>query len=365
MDTVIDDMIRREAQLQRFATYLMREYFTPTIQDLAAELPRLIVGYQDLPRQMQQQVIEAVKSRVQRGWSATWAQINAELPELMRQEAQFELEFYQDYAPEQLIPLRQLPDVNSTIMTLDDQAGTWAQFITRNIDDTVRQVEAIVQRGVIEGQTTDDMARQLRGTYNRRTKTYIGGVLDGKQARRAEALVRTGVSHHTNQVRDRFAQQNRDVITHRIFFATLDSRTTTICLSNHLLEWKIDDESYPRLPLHFNERSVYIFKTPGFNPLNTSRPAETGRGIDPERYNKRRNRGKEFEQISAQVTADEWLRRQPEWFVVQSLGRARADLFLQGKLPIKSMVDIANRPLTLAELRDTAAGARAFRKIGE
>jgi hypothetical protein len=231
----------------------------------------------------------------------------------------------------------------------------WTKFVAANITDTVRQVDGTVQRGIRDGLTTDEITKQLRGTYNRRTKQYSGGIITGKQARRAESLARTGVSYHTNAVRDRFAEENKDVLTERVFFATLDSRTTTICLSNHLRRWAIDDKTYPRLPLHYNERSVYILKTPGFDPLNTTRPAQTGEddGV------------REFEQISAKVSADAWLKRQPRWFVEESLGVEKAKLFLDGNLSIKSMVDVSNRPLTLAELKDTAAGARAYRRAGD
>lgn len=359
MNHILDDMIRREAQLQRVATFMVNQYINPTAQQLSRDLPSLLIGYSDLNVTERAQLFSQIRQMTLDQWGGIWSSVDGDWSDIMSQEANFQYDLYDDFAPETLVQLDSV-DFPLPKMIVGSEssvtAGVWAQFVAANITDTVKQVDGTVQRGIRDGLTTDEITRQLRGTYNRRTKQYSGGIITGKQARRAEALARTGISHHTNAVRDRFAEENDDVITDRIFFATLDSRTTTICLSNHLRKWKIDDKEYPRLPLHYNERSVYIFKTVGLDPLSGNRPAKGG--------------GKEvgtnnFEQVSAKVSAEAWLKRQPRWFVEESLGVERAKLFLNGNLSIKSMVDVSNRPLTLAELKDTAAGARAYRRAGD
>lgn len=356
MDNILDEMLRRDLQLQRFATYISNEYIQPTAQEIASEIGRILIGYDELPEAQKRQTLNQVRKYVSEKWGSIWVGFGNEITPVMDDEGQFMLDLYGDHTPEdeELIPPRTLPPANA-VMSTTTQAGVWADFVASNIDDTVKQVNAVTQSGVRDGATVDDMVRQLRGPYNRRTRQYENGVLTGKQVRRAESLVRTGVSHHVNGVRDRFAKDNQDVIQKRIFFATLDSRTTTQCLSNHLREWDIDDNSYPNLPLHFNERSVYIFKTPGVNPLSQKRPVQTG-----ESDGKR-----EFEQVSAKLTASAWLKRQPRWFVEETLGKKRAQLFIDGSLSIDSMVDMQNRPLTLAELRETQAGAKAYRKVNK
>lgn len=355
-DNILDEMLRREAQLQRFATYILREYIKPTSQDIGKQLAGMLTGYEDLGRAERQRLIADVKSFTRAEWSSIWAAFDVDINGVMQDEGEFLQELYQDYTPESetLIAPQSLPPADE-IMSTQTKAGTWANYVAANLDSTVELVNAAVQGGIRDGQTTQQIISALRGPYNRSTRTYENGILTGKAVRHAEALARTGISHHTNGVRDRFADENKDVIQARIFFATLDSRTTSICLSNHLRKWAIDDDSYPRLPLHFNERSVYIFKTKGFNPLSDKRPAETGRGRDEAD-------GFEVEFIKGTTTADQWLRRQPRWFVEETLGAKRAELFLDGDINIKSFVDATNRPLTLDQLRETTAGARAFRK---
>jgi hypothetical protein len=356
VDNILDEMIRREVQLQRFATFMVREYVDPTAQQIGRELSSFLVGYEDLSAYEQRELVRRINQYVGRTWGGVWVGFNSQLDQLKQNEADFMLDLYDEFTPEneELVPVKSFPSMN-IIMSVNSRAGVWANFTQANQDDTVRAVNAIVQGGIRDGATVQSMVKQVRGSYNRRTKKYSGGVLTNAQAKRAESLVRTGTNHHVNAVRDRFAKKNKNVIEKRIFFATLDDRTTTICFANHLREWTLDDDKYPRLPLHFNERSVYIFKTKGFNPLNVTRPAKGG-GIDEGSL--------EVEMIQARTTANAWLKRQPRWFVEQSLGKGRAELFIDGGLKIESMVDVENRPLTLSQLAETTAGRRASNRIG-
>lgn len=357
MDNILDEMIRREIQLQRFASFMVREYVQPTAQQIGRELSSFLIGYEDLNARERRALVREISNYVNRTWGGIWVEFNGQLDALKQNEADFMLDLYDDFTPdaEELIPVQNFPSMN-LIMSLESQAGVWANFTQANQTDTVRAVNAIVQGGIRDGATVQSMVKRVRGSYNRRTRQYSGGVLTGRQVKRAEALIRTGTNHHTNAVRDRFAKKNRKVIQKRIFFATLDNRTTTICFANHLKEYDIDDDKYPRLPLHFNERSVYIFKTKGFDVLNVTRPAKGGAEEE----------GKlAVEMIQSRTTAGAWLKRQPRWFVEESLGKARAELFLNGGLQIESMVDLQNRPLTLAQLAQTTAGRRAFNRINK
>lgn len=348
---IIDAQIRRELILQRFATSLVREYIRPTHQDLAREIPRMLVGWEEMSRVERTQVFADVRRLVRQRWFGIWEGMTPELLQLQQDELEATLELYEDFVEDE--PLS-VPDtrISTPQMLLETgritQPGTWLQFTQRNRDETTRVVDGVLRRYARDGGTLQQLTTRLRGRYNRRTREYEGGVLSG-QAKKAETLARTGVSHYTNAARDKFANANRNVLTTRIFFATLDSRTSDICFGNHLREWDLGDDNYPRLPLHFNERSVYIFRGERFNPLDTTRAAKGAEGV---------------KRIQARTTADAWLRRQPREFVVQTLGRTRAELFLDGGMNLRNFISAANRPLTLEEIRGTLAGERAFRRAG-
>ena len=42
MNNILDSQIRREAQLQRFATYMLNQYINPAVEDLQRELPIML-----------------------------------------------------------------------------------------------------------------------------------------------------------------------------------------------------------------------------------------------------------------------------------------------------------------------------------
>ena len=315
-----------------------------------------------------------------------WRDITAELVKLGAIEATQVRQVYEDFTPDTLVaPTAKAVQAaaNNTVLTLTTDtavSGTWAQFMARNTDATSQRVVGTIIEGFRSGSSLSELLIALRGRYDRRTRQYIGGVLNGRAVRGAEALARTGISHYANASRDAFATANKSVIQERILFATLDNRTTTICFGRHLNRYEIG-ERYPPLPFHYNERSQYIFKTKGFDPLNTERPSVGGQGgaqaredflarqarttRQVKRRGNRDNNIFDVEQISAKTTADSWLRDQPRWFIESTLGRERAKLFIDGGLKIDRFTDMIGRQLTLEELRETSAGDRAFRRANQ
>lgn len=382
---ILDAELRRETNRSRFGTSLTRNNIRPTAQELSRSLPAIISGYdwENLTQGDLNELTIAIRKEFRGTWSTMWADITAELVKMGEIEAQGVLEVYEDFVPDELQaprPAAVASAQNNTVLTLTTDSvtsGTWAQFMSENTDATSRRVVGTIVEGFRNGSTLQEMLIALRGRYDRRTRTYVGGVLNDKAVRGAEALARTGVSHYANASRDAFAAANKKVIQGRILFATLDNRTTTICFGRHL-NFYPTGERYPPLPFHYNERSQYIFKTEGFDPLNTERPAvggQEGEQAQEEfeakqaRTNKKvRHRGRkdtdifDVEQISAKTTADAWLRRQPRWFIESTLGKERARLFIDGGLKIDRFTDMLGRELTLEELIETNAGDRAYRR---
>ena len=381
---LLDSIIRRDNDLQRFATYLYGEYVLPAHKTLAVEIPKYLVELPDATKADFNRIQRDISGLVYQQYSDMWESINAEYKELVTQELEYTQELYEDFTGEEF----NIPDTERVFATATNgimvltgnrvDSGLWESFIKNNTDSAGKRVAGVVAQGWRDGQTIQQITKSLRGTYNRQTKKYQGGILDSQLERHARTVARTGVSHFSNRARDNFALNNRNVILSKIFFATLDNRTTQICMSLHLNEYDLKDKKAPELPIHYNERSVYVFKTPSLDPRDLTRPVTSGRKSKAaaERFEERQSRtdrkvtykGRkdsdifEVQEIGAQVTADQWLKRQPQWFIESSLGKTRAKLFIDGKLPIKSMVDLQNRPLSLSQLRETADGEAAFRR---
>ena len=385
MNNLLDATIRRDAQLLRFGTYLKSEYINPTMQRLSREIPSLLTDYQDLSKFEQKKLAREIRELIDKRMTAMFESITKELHGMAAEEAEFIEGLYEDFTGAVFAPVvaaTAIKAADGAILSLEKNigktVGLWSELIEQNKLTAIKEVDAIVRDGFRAGRTLNDMAVDLRGTYNKSTKSYMGGILNGVNANRAEALARTGVSHYSNRARDSFAEDNKKIIPESVFFATLDNRTTTQCLHFHLSRWKNDDPKKPVLPLHFGERSVYLFAGNGIDPLEGTRPVIGGKKGAADEFESRQDRtdkkvkykGRKdldvftVDQVSAKVTAQKWLERQPRFFVESTLGKARAKLFLDGGLKIDKFTNLQGRPLTLEELRATAEGERAWRRAG-
>lgn len=387
MTTLLDSTIRRDAQLLRFGTYLKSEYITPTMQSLSKELPKLLVGFDELNKSERTKLAREIRNQVSASMGAMFDDITSELHLLTDDEAEFMLDLYDDYTTATMAALNAAAVVSTAdnaLISLESggrvTTGVWMDFVKENISTTNKMVDGVVLKGFRDGQALQSITQELRGSYNRGTKKYTGGVINGRMTQYAETLARTGVSHYANQARDKVAKKNDDIIDSEVFFATLDNRTTTTCMHFHLSEFKLNDPKRPILPLHYNERSVKLYAGKGIDPLEGNRPLVGGNNSKAARdeFEARQSRTDKkvsykgradsdifkVEQVSAKVTAQQFMERQPRWFVESSLGKDRAKLFLDGKLPIDRFTDLQGRPLTLQELKATAAGEKAFRRAG-
>jgi hypothetical protein len=139
-------------------------------------------------------------------------------------------------------------------------------------------------------------------------------------------------------------------------------------MDRNLREWSIDDPNYPRLPFHFNERSVYIVRVSGVDPLEGTKPAVGGQfGTEKSDFNRKFKGRKDtdiynVQRVAADTSTDDFLRRQPKAFIQSTLGVARTELFLKGGFNVNRFVDATGRTLTLKQLR--AIDANAFKKAG-
>lgn len=213
----------------------------------------------------------------------------------------------------------------------DLEAGAFAK-----VRDAIRQ-------GYVEGETTDQIVRRIRGT---RVRKFEDGILQTNR-RNIETVVRTAVNHTATAARSELYRQNAGVLKGWRFVATLDARTTLLCAS-------LDGTTYPlgegpQPPRHFNCRSTSVpvvksWKELGFNVKEL--PTSTRASMSG--------------QVPATLTYNDWLKKQPVEIQNQVLGKARAELFREGGLALDRFVN-DGRTLTLDELskRESAAFAAA------
>lgn len=340
----LDEYLRHQVQLSRLETGGLNAVVFPSLEQTVVAIRRLLAESDVVRNRAQlQSIVDRISSIVE--LNGGWDELESEH---LNPLAEFESQWYADYTGQSIDADVAVPAQASlaiatreSLMTLGTATAqvtaTWADFVNDNLDSRKKQFNSIVKRGFARGQTTGQMATEIRR------------VSKGLLRREAEALARTGYIHYAAQADKAVAEENADILEEYYYVVTFDSRTTKTCRSLATRynpkgnRAKVGDESAPTPPLHFNCRTRRIAVPKGTVPTG-KRAAVGGEAGAEQNY----DRG----QIGAGTTHQSWLKRQPKWFVEDSLGPMRAELFRNGGLTLDKFTDMSLRPLTLEEIKE-------------
>lgn len=214
-----------------------------------------------------------------------------------------------------------------------------------------RQVYSRIRQGISQGETSDQIARALRGTKALR---YRDGVFQGTRVE-AERVVRTSVNHVSNVA---YAETWEAVgVQEVVDVATLDGRISKYCAAADGRRFKVGTV-HPRPPYHPNCRTVQIPSLAA--DIMGERPyvrAFKPIGEVPQGQRTKNMVG----QVSAKTRYRDWFARQPASFQREWLGKTRYQLYKKGEYSIDRFVDPVGRQYTIPELR--ARDAETFREV--
>lgn len=389
MASQIEKAMRHEISVNRLASQIVAQKVNPVFVNVAVLVRRLLDDYTaDMPSRE----LEALRNRTQKQLNkilnAMWDDATKELKAFAEYEAKYHAETLAGFAEASaayasLEALAKKYDLPMVLNSGDTKTvGMWSEYVAGNVDATVSLVDAEIRAGRNDGLTNQQVVTRLVGL---KKNDYQDGLLLKKSRKWAENLVKTGASHYANGAREAAAEANSDILEGKVFSNVFDNRTTPICLHYGQLAhqgkvYKLDDKTAPRLPLHFNERSLYIYKIEGVDPFEGSKSSVGGLKSDEAAQKfeakqdgmdtKLRYTGKKTAdifkpgQIAANVSPQEFYSNQPDWFLESTFGPTRAKLFKDGGLPIEKFTDTMGRPLTLKEMKALDGYDRYFTKAG-
>lgn len=243
--------------------------------------------------------------------------------------------------------------------------GDWVEGISRS---ERRRIEDTIRGGVINGETTRDITRRVFGTIQQqRSDRGSSSVIVTRRG--TEALVRTAITHISSVARDQIYQNNEDLIDGIIWISTLDSRTSSVCVSRDGMRYPID--SGPRPPAHVNCRSSTAPDLKSYRELgiDIDEPERSTRAFlaVPARMNvtqyrrelarqglTQAQRNQIITNLSGQTDAQDFnsfLRRQTKEFQETVLGVERTRLYRDGRLTLRQLIAPNETYHTLDELR--------------
>lgn len=257
------------------------------------------------------------------------SQVGSVLSEDMRKlslvEAEWQVAGFTDLVPIKIDFITPSPRLLQSIVTERPFDGhLMKDWWSKIADDVQHKTVQQLQIGMTRGESTESITKRISDTMQ-------------STRRNAEAVTRTAVTHVTTQAREVTFEENGDVVDKVQMVATLDDRTTEICMAQ-------DGETYPvnsgpRPPFHYGCRTVTVPVTKSWKDL----------GLD---FNELEpgTRASMNGQVSSKLTYGDWLRTQTEAVQNEALGPSRADLFRNGR-DIKSFVNDKGKLLTLDELK--------------
>jgi len=384
---LFDASLRHQVALRRYsATVLkrMRRLLQAADRDLAAQLRERLPDTEGKRRL--QELIKEVRALRKAMVEKVQEELREELLELGQSEVEWEQKIIRDVTPIELslasVPLDRIQSLVDNEPFQGQKLKDWFKDITAR--DRSRLDRAITL-GVVNGETTDDIVRRVVGT---RVNKYTDGVLSTTR-READTLVRTAVNHASNASRELLWGANSDIIWALRWTATLDGRTSKICITRDGDYSVVPGQEAPsnvpllspqtaRPPAHPNCRSTMVAALSpdgilGERPFVRDKRDRRKREIDFRREAKekagdrwktmssadrrtaissqRKAWGeKNIGRVPAETTYEEWLKRQDGDFQNAVLGPTRAKLWRSGKVELDDFVDAGGRTRSLSEM---------------
>lgn len=232
---------------------------------------------------------------------------------------------------------RQLDTIMSQSWIDGANVATW---FDRQSKYTQRKFADNIRMGMLQGLGSRDIAKLFKNLVGTRSRRDI------------EALTRTAVQAIGNEARMKTWEQHDDLVKGYQTLVTLDTRTSKICISRSGFAWNKDGTPmnstttipFPgRPPWHFNCRTVLTAVLKSWAELSGKKnipdfPKGTRASLDG--------------QVAEDITYEQWLKKQPVNSQIDVLGKGRYDLWKEGKLDFRYLVDQTGNPLTLDELQD-------------
>jgi SPP1 gp7 family putative phage head morphogenesis protein len=348
-EEALDAAVRHQIGLLRYSSSVVKKVVSllNRIDDrLVAEIAKRGIGDESFTQRRLNLLLDSVRAIIAEAYGRATTSLNDELKDLAGYERDFQLGLLGKSLPVRWDFIKPTSAQLYAAVTARPFEGRLLKDWYSDLEaGAYRRLRDTIRMGYVEGRTTDQIIRDVRGT---RAQQYKDGVLEISR-RGAEATVRTAINHTATVARNEVYKENASVIKGVRWVSTLDARTSAVCRGRDGKVYPLD--SGPRPPAHINCRSstapvLKSWKEMGINLKEA--PEGTRASMDG--------------QVAASVTYQDWLKRQPKEVQDDILGVSKAQLFRKGDLPLDRFVDRAGHEYTLDELRQRES--EVFQKAG-
>lgn len=348
-EEALDASVRHQIGLLRYSSSVVRKVVSllNKVDDrLVNEIAKRGVGDQGFTQRRLELLLDSVRAIIAEAYGKATTALNDELKDLSNYERDFQLDLFRKVVPVNINYIKPTSAQLYAAVAARPFNGLLLRDWYKDLEaGAYRRLRDAIRMGYVEGRTTDQIVRDIRGT---RAQRYKDGILEISR-RGAEATVRTAINHTASVARNETYKANADVVKGVQWVSTLDMRTTAVCRGRDGKVYPLD--SGPRPPAHINCRSstapvLKSWKEMGINLKEA--PEGTRASLDG--------------QVPASMTYSDWLRKQSKEVQDDVLGVEKAKLFRKGGLELDRFVDSKGHEYTLDQLRqrESKAWGKAF-----
>ncbi len=364
-ETLRDESIAHSIWVARYSTGVANR-MVKTLNETDADLTgRLLDALDRLPAdsftvKRLESLLGSVRELNRQAVSALQSVLQGELREFAEHEAGYQLSLFDSLLPGPVAsryPLQGITAdmVYATAMSQPFQGRLLSEWASNLESDRLTRIINAVRCGYLAGDTTETIARSVRGHANQH---YRDGAIQMSRAN-AASIAKTAVNHIAATARSSFANANSDIAKGKQWLSTLDNRTTHLCIIRDRLSYTLDGKPighkvpYLQGPgrIHFCCRSTETLILKSWREL----------GLDIDEMDEG-TRASMDGQVAAETNYRDWLERQPYRRQVEVLGEKRARLMRDGGMSPDEFYTDRGEWLTLEQLRQR--DARAFEEAG-
>ncbi|EDV5024191.1 hypothetical protein ID80_004881 [Salmonella enterica subsp. enterica serovar Ball] len=353
---LLDESIAHALYLSRYSTGIAKK-MVRLLNDSDKELSaRLLVALEDadadsLTVQRLNTLLRDVREFNNQTVEHVFSALGDELRDYVSYEVQYQYDLLSHLLPDivtERYPLTGLSphQVYASAMAGPFQGKLLSEWAGNIADDRMTRINNAVRMGYLNGDTTEQIVRKIRGS---RARQYKDGVIESGR-RNITAVVKTAIGHVAAVARDDFTGANDSVIRGKRWVSTLDLRTTPGCIIRDGREYTVNNRPVghhiPWLQgpgrLHFCCRSVYTFITKTFREM----------GIDTDEIPEA-TRASMDGPAPANTTYVEWIQRQSPERQRKVLGAMRARLLRDGGMKPDEFFTDRGEWMTLEQLKET------------
>lgn len=339
MATYLEKVDRHQVYLSRLATGILKDETYPAINAAYRAVRLALIEFGDINsifdvNRLNAQINKAIAEELTAGFAATTASMNT----VAVNEAAYTAGLLSSSTAVLSVPSESKVSkyVRESIMSLTSgkkkQSAVWSKFVKGYQGTMANRYNSIITSAYNDSLTSGTM--QTVGQLTKQFRDLNNNI----QRHEAEALVRTGVQHYAARANQLMAADNSDIIEREVPIVTFDSRTSDVCISisaKYPKGWLQGKPPIGYPPYHYQCRTTIgylLYGQDSFEGTKASKGARGGR------------------QIKASTPFGIWLRDQPKSFVLDTLGKRKGQMFLDGKLPLANLTDKYLNPLPLSVL---------------